>query len=202
MSILTLKSSNSLVNSAFRRASGGNPSLFHNILLILGGSVLIALSAQAAIPLPFTPVPVTGQTFAILVVGMALGSWRGGLAVVAYLMEGALGLPVFAGGKGGLVVLFGPTSGYLFGFVAAAFIVGLLAERRWDRHPVNAALAMLVGNIVIYIPGLVVLGLVLGVNATTAIEYGFLPFYLGDLVKLVLAAAVLPLAWHFLGKTR
>ncbi|MCE2517534.1 MAG: biotin transporter BioY [Alphaproteobacteria bacterium] len=181
---------------------GGKQSLANNILLVLAGSVLIALSAQIAIPLPFTPVPVTGQTFAILMVGMALGSTRGALAVVAYLMEGAAGLPVFAGGTGGMAPLMGPTAGFLFGFVPAAFVTGFLAEGGWDRNPVTTALAMLAGNAVIYIPGLIVLGSILGTTPSTTLEYGFLPFYLGDLVKLALAAAMMPLAWKFLAPSR
>lgn len=197
MSVLSMTPSQSFATAAL---GGGKQSIANNILLVLAGSVLIALSAQIAVPLPFTPVPVTGQTFAILLVGMALGSRRGALAVMAYLMEGASGLPVFANGTGSLAVLMGPTSGYLFGFVPAAFAVGWLAENGWDRNPISTALAMLIGNAIIYVPGLIVLGTILGTTPSTTLSYGFLPFYLGDIVKLVLAAAAMPLAWKFLGK--
>ena len=197
MSVLSMTPSQSIATAAL---GGGKQSLTNNILLVLAGSVLIALSAQIAVPLPFTPVPVTGQTFAILVVGMALGSRRGALAVMAYLMEGASGLPVFAGGTGGLPVLMGPTAGYLFGFIPAAFATGWLAEHGWDRNPISTALAMLIGNAIIYIPGLIVLGTMLNATPSVTLGYGFLPFYLGDAMKLVLAAAAMPLAWKFLGK--
>ncbi len=181
---------------------GGKQTLIHNILLILAGSIFIALSAQISIPLVFTPVPVTGQTFAILMVGMALGSRRGALAVIMYLIEGAAGLPVFAGGSGGILLLVGPTAGYLFGFIPAAFIMGFLAEHGWDRNPLTTSLAMLAGNAVIYIPGLIVLSMVLGTNLATTLKFGFLPFYTGDLIKLALAATMMPLAWKFLGKKK
>ena len=197
MSVLTMTPSQSMATAVL---GGGKQSLTNNILLVLAGSVLIALSAQIAVPLPFTPVPVTGQTFAILVVGMALGARRGALAVMAYLMEGASGLPVFAGGTGGMAVLMGPTAGYLFGFIPAAFATGWLAEKGWDRNAISTALAMAIGNAIIYVPGLTVLGTMLNATPSVTLGYGFLPFYMGDLVKLALAAAVMPLAWTFLGK--
>lgn len=197
MSVLTMTPSQSMATAVL---GGGKQSLTNNILLVLAGSVLIALSAQIAVPLPFTPVPVTGQTFAILVVGMALGARRGALAVMAYLMEGASGLPVFAGGTGGMAVLMGPTAGYLFGFIPAAFATGWLAEKGWDRNAISTALAMAIGNAIIYVPGLIVLGTMLNATPSVTLGYGFLPFYMGDLVKLALAAAVMPLAWTFLGK--
>jgi biotin transport system substrate-specific component len=108
--------------------------LLYDAVLVVTGSVFIALLAQVAIPLPFSPVPITGQTFAVLLVGVLLGSRRGGLGVLLYLLEGAAGLPFFAGGTAGLARLAGPTGGYLVGFVVAAIVVGLLAERGWDRR--------------------------------------------------------------------
>ena len=197
MSVLSLNPSPSLATTIL---GGGKTSMLNNILLILAGSVLIALTAQVAVPLPFTPVPVTGQTLGVLVVGMALGSRRGALAVIAYLIEGAMGAPVFAGGTGGAPILAGPTAGYLFGFVPAAFVTGYLAENGWDRNPLSTALAMLAGNAMIYVPGLIVLGTMLGFTPSKTLAAGFIPFYLGDIVKLVLAAAMMPLAWKFLGK--
>src|SRR5687768_13758188 len=107
-------------------------ALAYDILLILGGSLLLALSAQIVVQK--VPVPITGQTFAVLLVGALLGSRRGGLSLLTYLLEGAAGLPFFAGGTGGIAKLTGPTGGYLIGFMVAAFAVGLLAERGWDRR--------------------------------------------------------------------
>lgn len=171
------------------------------VALVVGGSVLIALAAQVAIPLPFSPVPVTGQTYAILVVGAALGS-RLGLATVAlYIAEGSAGLPVFApGGAVGIARLLGPTGGYLVGFAAAAFAVGWLSERGWDRHLVRCALAMLAGEVVVYAFGLP--GLARFVPADRILAAGLLPFVPGDLVKLVLAAATPPAAWRALALLR
>lgn len=171
--------------------------LVADILLILGGSLFTALMAQIAIPLPFTPVPITGQTLAVLLTGAALGSRRGALSIAAYLLEGALGLPVFAGGAAGLARLRGPTGGYLLGFLAAAFITGWLAERGWDRRPLTTALAMLIGNAVIYLFGLPWLALFLGsfLGPKGALALGLLPFIPGDLLKLALAAFLLPSAW-------
>lgn len=197
MSVLSLTPSPSLATSIL---GGGKTSFLNNALLVIAGSILIALTAQVSIPLPFTPVPVTGQTFGVLVVGMALGSRRGALAVIAYLMEGAMGAPVFAGGTGGAPILVGPTAGYLFGFVPAAFVTGYLAENGWDRNPISTALAMLAGNAMIYVPGLIVLGTMLGFTPSKTLSIGFIPFFMGDIVKLVLAAAAMPLAWKFLGK--
>lgn len=162
--------------------------------LILAGSLLTALAAQVAIPLPFTPVPITGQTFAVLLVGAALGSRRGAASMALYLAEGLAGLPVFAGGKAGLAVLFGPTGGYLVGFIVAAFVTGWLAERGWDRRPLTTALAMLVGNIAIYLFGVPWLTFFVG-SIERALVLGFVPFIPGDLFKLILATFALPGAW-------
>lgn len=171
-------------------------------VMILGGSAVIALSAQLAIPLPFSPVPVTGQTFAVLLVGAALGARVGTLAVVAYLVEGLLGAPVFAGGRSawspsavpGVPVIFGPSAGYLVGFVAAAALVGWLAERGLDRHVRTAAVAMACGTLAIYLFGAGWLARSVGLEA--AIQLGVLPFLAGDLFKVLLAAAALPVAWR------
>jgi len=163
------------------------------IALVLGGSLLIALAAQVAFPLPWSPVPVTGQTFAILLVGASLGSRLGIAAVVAYLIEGALGLPVFApGGALGLARFTGPTAGYLVGFALAAFAVGWLAERGWDRRFGRAAVAMLAGEAVLYACGL--LWLARFVPGERLLGAGLFPFIPGDLFKVALAALLLPAA--------
>ncbi len=173
-----------------------------DILLIIGGSLFTALMAQIAIPLPFTPVPITGQTLAVLLVGAALGSRRGALSMAAYVLEGAAGLPVYAGGAAGLARLLGPTGGYLIGFIAAAWVTGWLAERGWDRRPFSTALAMLAGNVVIYLVGLPWLARFLGgfLGPKGAIALGLLPFIPGDLLKLTLATFLLPSIWWMIRK--
>jgi biotin transport system substrate-specific component len=164
--------------------------------LILAGSALMALTAQVAIPLKY--VPITGQTFGVLLVGAALGARRGAASLVLYLLEGAAGLPVFAGGRGGFPVLLGPTGGYLWSYPFAAALVGWLAERGWDRSFRTTALAMLLGNLVIYLFGLPWLAVFIG--GTGALVHGFLPFIPGDALKLLLAAWALPTAWKRLGE--
>lgn len=173
-----------------------------NILLAVVGAQLIWLSAK--IQVPFHPVPMTMQTFMVLGLGMAYG-WRLGAAtVLLYLAEGAMGLPVFAGTpeKGiGLAYMAGGTGGYLLGYVMAAGACGWLAERGWDRNVITAALAMLAGNVLIYVPGLLWLGILFGWDQPI-LEWGLTPFVLGDLAKLALAAAALPLAWKLVGRRR
>jgi len=168
----------------------------YDSLLVLGGSFLIALSAQIAIPLPFSPVPITGQTFAVLVVGMLLGCWRGTAAVLAYLAEGFLGLPVFAGGVAGIAKIAGPTGGYLVSFLPAAYLAGYLAEKGWDRKISTTFLAMILGNVIIF--GFGALWLARFVGFDQALSMGVLPFLAGDVVKIGLATFVLPGAWKLL----
>lgn len=165
-------------------------------LLVSLASLVIAGAAQVAIPLPFTPVPLTGQTFGVLLTGMALGSRRGALAVALYLLEGALGLPVFAGGAAGLVKLLGPTGGYLAAFPLAAFVAGLLAERGWDRKPGTTVVGMLLASAVIFLLGALWLARFVG-GLGPAVVQGVLPFLPGDLVKASLAAGLLPATWHY-----
>ncbi|HVR66051.1 MAG TPA: biotin transporter BioY [Verrucomicrobiae bacterium] len=172
----------------------GNVTTFRWGILILVGSLFLAACAQ--ITVWTVPVPITMQTFGVLVVGAVYG-WRLGLATVAaYLVEGAIGLPFFAGMTGGLAILFGPTGGYLFGFVAAAAVVGWLAERGWDRNILTMALAMLIGNVVLYVPGIVWLSNFTGWEKV--FDYGLYPFVIGDAVKLAAAALLLPAAWQFM----
>jgi len=171
-------------------------ALYYDIALILSGALIIALSAQIAIPLPFSPVPITGQTFSVLLTGALLGSKRGSLAVITYLAEGAIGFPVFAGGKAGILNFLGPTGGYLIGFIVAAFITGLLAERGWDRRVWTTFLAMLFGNIAIYMSGLLWLFRFVGIEKL--LPLGFYPFIPGDVLKLTMAAILLPTGWRLL----
>lgn len=171
-------------------------ALIYDLVWILGGTLFIALSAQVAIPLPFTPVPVTGQTLAVLLTGVLLGSRRAVLCLLMYLAQGLAGMPVFAGGTAGAVHLLGPTGGYLLGFVPSALLVGWLAERGWDRRPVTAFAAMLLGNLVIYLFGLSWLAYFVG--AQKALVLGLLPFVPGDVFKLLLATVILPAGWKLL----
>ncbi len=146
--------------------------------------VLIACS-QVRIPLPFTPVPITGQTFGVLVLGALLGSRYGTSVVIAYVLQGLIGLPVFAGWKGGIAVVFGPTGGYIVGFIFAAFVVGWLLERSWSRRLDLTFAALLIGNAVIYAFGLPWLALFVGWDQV--LQMGLIPFLPGDLVKLLMA---------------
>ncbi|MGB9639970.1 MAG: biotin transporter BioY [Anaerolineales bacterium] len=164
------------------------------IFLIFISSWLIAMLAQISIPLQ--PVPLTGQTFAVLLVAALLGKKRGALTVMAYLAQGALGLPVFAGGTGGILHLIGPSGGYLFGFILAAFIVGWLSEIGWDRKFGKTTLAMLIGNSLIYGCGLPWLANFIGWH--NVLRAGFYPFILGDILKIILAATFLPGGWILL----
>jgi biotin transport system substrate-specific component len=169
--------------------------VFYEIALIVGGSLVIGLCAQASIG---WPVPVTGQTFAVLMIGALFGARRGSLCVVAYIAEGTIGLPVFASGRAGPAVLAGPTGGYLAGFIVAAYVTGLLAEKGWDRRIGTAVLAMIFGNIIIYAFGLSRLCQIVGINSV--LGAGLYPFIGGDLLKIVLAAVLLPSGWKLLGR--
>lgn len=166
----------------------------YDLALVLAGSLFIAISAQLAVLLPWSPVPVTGQTLAVLLVGALLGSRRGSLAVLTYIAEGALGMPVFAGGAFGLARLFGPTGGYLLGFVLAAALVGWLAEQGWDRRVLTTAAAMALGNLAIYVVGVLGLSAFVG-GIQPALAAGVAPFIVGDIFKLTLAAFLLPGGW-------
>ena len=181
-----------------RRPGEQRAALLYDAALILAGSWLVALCARIAIPLPFSPVPVTAQTLAVLLIGALLGSRRGGLSMLAYLAQGMAGLPVFAGGLSGPAVLTGPTGGYLIGFAVAAFCTGWLAERGWDRRFVTTFLAMLLGNLVIYLCGVSWLSTLVGWD--DAFRLGLYPFLIGDVAKIVLATALLPSGWKFLAQ--
>ncbi len=158
----------------------------------------MALLAQLTIPLPI--VPITGQTLGVLLIGAALGSRKGALAMLIYLGAGALGLPVFAGSAGSIAVLVGPTAGYLLSYPIAAFVVGWLAERGLDRNLLTTALAMLAGEVVIYAVALPWLSFY--VPSDEVLATGLMPFIAGDLIKLMIAAALLPSAWKLLGRGR
>ncbi|MFQ5599016.1 MAG: biotin transporter BioY [Candidatus Krumholzibacteriia bacterium] len=174
----------------------GTASWTRDLVLILGTSFATGLLAQVAIRLPWTPVPWTLQPLAVFLIGAALGSRRAVLAMLAYLAEGAAGLPFFAGGASGAAHLVGPTGGYLFGFVGAAFVIGFLAERGWDRSPVRAFAAMLSGSIVLYASGLAQLAAF--VPHDRLLDAGLYPFLVGSFFKIAAAAAILPGLWRVL----
>ena len=162
-----------------------------DIALIAGGALLTALAAQVQIPM--FPVPMTMQTFSVLLVGAALGAGRGALSLSLYLVLGAIGMPVFAGAKTLTGVL--PTTGYLIGFVAAAAIIGFFASKGWTKNPIKLALVLALGTVVIYAFGVSGLMLTLGLSFPQAIAGGVAPFVLGDVVKATAAAALLPAVW-------
>lgn len=185
----------------------GQSRLLKNVALALLGTALIAISAK--IQVPMWPVPMTMQTFAVLVIGMAYGPRLGFATLILYLAQGAAGLPVFASG-GGLAYFAGPTTGYLIGFALAAGLVGLLAERGWDRNPVTTVIANLLGTLVIFGLGVAWLavflmnakGIDLGAGLGAAFASGAQPFLIGAAFKIALAAAVLPMAWKFVGRKK
>ncbi len=173
--------------------------LLRNAALIVGGSLLLTLAAK--IQVPFYPVPMTLETLAVLLIGALLGARLGGATLLLFLAGGALGLPVFADTPQhgiGLAYMMGPTGGYLLGFLLAAVATGWLAERGWDRRPLSAVAMLLIGNALIYLPGLAWLGTLLGWDKPI-LAWGLYPFLLGDALKLALAATTLPLAWHIFG---
>lgn len=169
----------------------------HSAVLTVSMSFVIALCAQVSVPLPFTPVPLTGTTLAILYAGALLGSRRGALAAALYLLEGGMGLPFFAGGAGGAIHFAGPTGGYLIGFVPAAYVTGLLSERGWGASPIRAFAMMLLGSSVIFAFGLA--GLARFVPSGDLLAMGLVPFLPGDIAKSAVSAALLPWGWSALG---
>ncbi|MEK7251847.1 MAG: biotin transporter BioY, partial [Actinomycetota bacterium] len=168
--------------------------------LVTGFALLTALMAQIEIPLWFTPVPITGQTFAVLLSGAALGMRLSAASQALYVAMGAVGLPFYSGGGGGWDTATGATGGYLVGFIIAGAVVGALAERKQDRTVLTAVPAFLTGTAIIYLFGVVWLAHYLEVGTVEAMEFGLVPFVIGDLVKLALAAVALPVAWRLVGR--
>jgi biotin transport system substrate-specific component len=171
-----------------------------DVALVVAGALLIYLTARVVVPVPGSPVPITGQTFGVLLVGGALGFRRGLIGVGLYVLLGVIGLPFFAEGKGGLSVIWGATGGYLIGFAVAGALVGRLAELGWDRRIGGALGAMLLGNVVIYLIALPWLAVVTSSSPSETIERGLTPFLFGDALKLVLAAVLFPVAWWVVGR--
>lgn len=167
--------------------------------LVLGAALLTAAASQLRIPVAWSPVPITGGTFAVLLTGAALGPARGAAGQVCYLLLGAVGLPFFSGGSGGIAYLTGASGGYLVGFVVAAALVGACARRGWDRRPLGMVAAFALGTAVIYAFGVPWLGWVGGYGVAESLVRGVLPFLPGDALKAILAAMALPTAWRLVG---
>ena len=178
------------------------PGALADALVVLAGAGLIAATSVVSIPLPFTPVPISGSTFGVLLVGASLGRSRGASAALLCVLFGIVGAPVFAGGAHGWAVITGASGGYIVAYPVAAALAGFLAERRWDRRFSSATAAMLAGNVVIYLFGLSWLAVVAGTSLEKTLELGLYPFVAGDLVKLYLAAAILPTAWRLVARQR
>lgn len=172
-------------------------ALLRDVLLVIGAAALTGLCAQIAIPLPFTPVPITLQTFAVLLSGAALGPWRGGAAMLLYLVAGVFGVQWFAQHASGFG---GPTFGYIIGFAVAAPVVGALASRGADRSVSGTVAIMVLGNLIIYAVGVPWLMASTGMPLFVALEAGLWPFVIGDALKIALAAGLLPAAWRLSGR--
>jgi biotin transport system substrate-specific component len=170
--------------------------LLTDAALVAAGTGLVAACAQVSVKLPFTPVPITGQTFAVVLVGASLGAVRGTAALLSYLWLGVAGAPIYAHHDSGWKVITSASGGYIVGFVIAAAVTGWLAERRWDRRFSSSLGAMLTGNVIIYLVGLPWLAWQLHTSLEKTLEYGLYPFVPGDVFKLYLAGALLPSAWR------
>jgi len=168
-------------------------TLVMDIVLVVAGAALVTVLAQVAIPL--WPVPITGQTLAVLLVGSTLGWARGAISMVLYAVLGLVGVPVYSDGSHGAGVLFGATGGYIVGFIVSAALVGWLAERQWDRKILKAIVTFVAGSVVVFAIGLPWLAVVLHTDLPTTLQYGLYPFILGGIIKAAIAAGLLPLAW-------
>lgn len=186
--------------ATLRLAVWPRSSLIADSVLVVAGAALVALAAQIRIPME--PVPITGQTFAVLLVGASFGLVRGSASLSLYLVVGLLGAPVYTEGSSGWEYFTGATGGYIIGFVVAAALTGYLAEQRWDRRLSSAIAAMFIGSVAIYAVGLAWLAAVLDLDTETALKEGLAPFVPGDVLKLFLAAALLPAAWRLVDRAK
>lgn len=198
---MTLAATNGVLAEALGPREGAALRIKQVVLVMLGIAVL---AVSAKIKVPMWPVPITMQTFVVLSVGAAYGARLGLVTILGYLLIGALGFDVFAGSsaeKYGLAYMMGGTGGYLVGFALASVALGALARRGWDRSFGWMALAMLIGNVLIYVPGLLWLGQLYGWDKPI-LEWGLYPFLVGDAIKLALAAVVMPVLWKLVGSAR
>ena len=191
--------------AAALRPTGNAAAIAFDLACVIGGSLLIAVFAQVVIPLPFTPVPISGATFAVMLVPALLGGGRGAASSALYLGQGALGLPFFASGNAGVAYMTGPTGGYLAGYLAAAIVVGWLADRGWTRSYGKLVVALGIGTAVIYLLGVSRLALFVPGSADSplglgvALSQGLWPFLPGDLIKIAAIVSLLPTGWRLLG---
>tara|TARA_B100000029_G_scaffold516440_1_gene629856 strand:+ start:3614 stop:4615 length:1002 start_codon:yes stop_codon:yes gene_type:complete len=182
-------------NEALTQTLFPQQTMLRNIVLVVIGSLFIALTAQISIQIPIGPVPITGQTFGVLLIGALLGSRLGSLSAILYIVEG-LQFPVYANATFGWSVLTGATGGYLLSFPIAAFLVGWLSERGWDRKPGTLLLAMIAGNIIIYLFGVPwLINSIEGTSFNQGLQWGLIPFIPGDLAKIFVATALVPAGW-------
>lgn len=198
---MNLTTNRNVLAEAFGANEGAALRVKQLALVVLGIAVL---AAAAKIKVPMWPVPITMGTFAVLTVGAAYGARLGLVTILGYMIVGALGFDVFAGSSAqaaGITYMMGGTGGYLVGYVIAVGVMGLLARAGWDRSAPRMAAAMLLGNVMIYVPGLIWLGMLYGWDKPI-LEWGLTPFLLGDAIKLALAAVILPLAWKLVGRAR
>lgn len=164
-----------------------------DIVLVVTGAALTAVLAQVAVPL--YPVPITGQTLAVLLVGATLGAARGALSLALYAILGIVGLPVFSDYASGVHVVLGPTGGYIIGFIVSAALVGWLSERAWERQVLKALATFAAGTLIVFAFGLPWLAVALGLDLWQTLEAGLFPFLIGGAIKALIAAGLLPLAW-------
>lgn len=173
-------------------------SIVTDLVLVSAGAALVSIAAQIAVPL--WPVPITGQTLAVLLVGSSLGALRGFLSMTLYLVLGIVGLPVFSDSGSGLPVILGPTGGYIVGFIFAAAFTGWIAQRSWDRKIFRSILSFLGGTVVTFAFGLPWLAFVLGLNLEQTLSSGLYPFVVGGIVKALLAAGIITASWSFFAR--
>jgi biotin transport system substrate-specific component len=173
-----------------------------DLALVVAGALLTAACAQISIPIPGDPVPLTGQTFAVMLCGAGLGANRGAASMLLYLGLGLIGLPVYSDGDSGFSVIWGATGGYLVGFVIAAYVMGRLAERQHDRTPLKALPLFAIGSVIIYAIGVPWLAVSADLSLVTAMDLGIVPFIPGAIIKALLAAGLLPTAWKLVGDKR
>jgi biotin transport system substrate-specific component len=173
-----------------------------NATLLLGGTLFMSVMAQIAIPVPGSPVPITGQTLGVLLIGSSYGASLGLATIAAYIGFGLLGAPLFAGGKHGLAVLTGSTGGYIVGMLFASYVVGALANRRWDVHLRTSFGQMLLGEILIFAPGLLWLQMSYNLSWSKTIAFGLTPFIVGEIIKIGIAGTALPSVWAVVRRVR
>jgi biotin transport system substrate-specific component len=184
--------------------SEGTALRIKQVILVVAGIALLAIASQIKVMVPPSPVPVNLGTFAVLTIGAAYGPRLGLVTILGYMLIGALGFDIFASSTAelnGVSYMMGSTGGYLFGYVLATLALGLMARRGWDKSVLLMAAAMLIGNVILYVPGLVWLGQLYGWDKPI-LEWGLTPFVIGDAMKLALAALLLPAVWKLVGKAR